>query len=104
MTQEREFDSLRRQFNLFEDEKGVWRCKGRLGPISEMRGIVESTATENEPVSAMLSNNPVQNPPDNKPADSRNESATSGAPRRSKCAAAQKVDANRMTCMFELDD
>lgn len=68
-----------------------------------MRGIVESTATENESVSA-TSDNPVQNPPDNKPADSRNESATSGAPRCSKCAAAQRADANRMACMFELDD
>ena len=30
MSQEREFALHSRQFNLFEDEKGVWWCKGRL--------------------------------------------------------------------------
>ena len=33
MTQESEFESQRRQFNLFEDEKEVWRCKSRLTNI-----------------------------------------------------------------------
>ena len=33
MTLESEFESQRRQINLFEDKKGVWRCKGRLSNI-----------------------------------------------------------------------
>ena len=30
MTLKNEFEAHKRQFNLFEDENGVWRCKGRL--------------------------------------------------------------------------
>lgn len=30
MSQESDFKSRRRQFNLFKDEKGVWRCEERL--------------------------------------------------------------------------
>lgn len=33
MTQENEFEFHKRQFNIFEDEKGVWQCKGRLSNI-----------------------------------------------------------------------
>ena len=33
MTRENEFESYKRQFNLFEDDKGVWRCKGRLSNV-----------------------------------------------------------------------
>ena len=30
MSQKSDFESHKRQFNLFKDEKGVWRCEGRL--------------------------------------------------------------------------
>ena len=30
LTRQKDFESLRKQFNLFIDEKGLWRCGGRL--------------------------------------------------------------------------
>ena len=33
MTSENNFELHKRQFNLFEDEKGVWRCRGRLSNV-----------------------------------------------------------------------
>ena len=33
MTRENKFELHRRQFNLFEDDKGVWRCRGRLSNV-----------------------------------------------------------------------
>ena len=73
-------------------------------PVSGETRVVKNPATENDPVDITLSDNPVQIPPDDKPADSRNVSTTSGAPRRSNRAAAKRADANRMACMFKLKD
>ena len=33
LTSENNFELHKRQFNLFEDEKGVWRCRGRLSNV-----------------------------------------------------------------------
>ena len=42
--------------------------------------------------------------PNSETADGSIELATSDAPRRSQRATAQRADANRMACMFELED
>ena len=30
VTSDKKFEQWRRQLNLFQDEKGVWRCRGRI--------------------------------------------------------------------------
>ncbi len=55
MRQKKKFEQHRRQFNLFEDNKGVWQCKGQLSNLDEPYAVKNQIQLpRNHPLTSLL--------------------------------------------------